>query len=195
MKKLFYAAAIVACMSGCAFNSQKANIAPTLQVAHSNEGHGEVVGLRVMDERPSQSLGRRGTAAVSRGAEITTNQNIAAVIQDKVSEGLQQKGFVVRPYAEGETKLSLELRELEYHTSTGFWTGGVHVNGAIKAVGTKIGDTYERMYRSEKERRVVVVPTAGKNEDDINNGLSDLLRSLFEDVGLFKFLAPDPSTR
>ena len=181
---------IVAVLPGCAFHAQKAQIAPIVQVAQSNEGKGAAIGLRVLDERPSQSLGRRGTAAVARGAEITTDQNIAAVIQDKVAQGLQSKGYVVKPYGESETRLSLELRELEYTTSTGFWTGGVHVNGAIKAVGNKPGDSYERMYCSEKERRIMVVPTAGKNEADINESLGELLRGIFEDVGLLRFLAP-----
>jgi hypothetical protein len=45
------------------------------------------------------------------------------------------------------------------------------------------------MYRSEKEERIVVVPTAETNEEWINAALSDMLSQLFEDTGLFKFLS------
>lgn len=141
----------------------------------------------MVDERASKSLGHRGTA-YGKAAQITTDQDIAAVVQDKVSEGLRNKGYTVVPYAGASTGLSIEVRSLDYSTSQGFWTGGVAVNASMKAVAKKPGDTYERMYRSDKERRVAVVPTAGKNQEDLNDGLSGVLAQLFDDVGLFRFL-------
>ena len=80
-------------------------------------------------------------------------------------------------------------RLLEYSTSQGFWTGGVHVKGALKAYASRASDNYERVYRSEKEERTVIVPTAESNENLINTALTELLNQVFEDTGLFKFLA------
>lgn len=185
--------ALLACLAlaGCAFNAQTVKLDPQVSVAPSSVGKGKTVGLRVVDERPTQSLGRRGTAAVARAAEITSDRDVAAVVHQKVTEGLRAKGFQVVDSANEETRLTLEIRQLEYATSTGFWTGGIHVNGALKAVAVRPGDSFEQMYRTERERRAVIVPTAGKNEDDINIGLADLLRKLLDDVGLTRFLSGD----
>ena len=44
------------------------------------------------------------------------------------------------------------------------------------------------MYRSEKEERIVIVPTAETNKQWINEALTEVLSKLFEDSELFKFL-------
>ncbi|HMA12402.1 MAG TPA: YajG family lipoprotein, partial [Steroidobacteraceae bacterium] len=84
--------------------------------------------------------------------------------------------------------LTVEVRALNYETSTGFWTGGVEIKSALKAVGLRGGKAFEQMYRSDNEKRVVVVPTAGKNEEWINAALTDVLTQLFNDQGLFRHL-------
>ncbi len=126
---------------------------------------------------------------MSAGAEITSTQEIAEIVQRELKSGLEKKGFAVVDFAPStDPKLTVEVRLLEYSTSTGFWTGGVHIKGSLKAVAMRTGQTYEKMYRSEKEERVVVVPTAETNEKWINDALSEVLRQLFDDTGLMRFL-------
>ena len=174
---------------GCAFKPQKANIAPTVSVMASSEGNGVAVAVRVSDERPSKTLGRRGTA-YGAAAEITAAQDIAVVVQKEIIDGLKKKGFTtVDGNGTSNTKLSVEVRLLEYSTSVGFWTGGVNIKGALKAVAGKNGKVYEKMYRTDKEERVVVVPTAETNEEWINDALSEVLRQLLDDKELMMFLA------
>jgi uncharacterized lipoprotein len=189
MKKLIVLIAGLALLGGCAFTRMQANLRPTVEVAASNEGKNVAVAVRVVDERPSKSLGRRGTA-YGAAAEITAADDIAAVVQQQIVDGLRTKGF--NPVDFGEQKnprLTVEVRLLEYSTSQGFWTGGVHTRGALKAIAVHSSGNYEQMYRSEKEHRVVVVPTAETNEQWINDALNEVLRQLFDDAKLFKFLA------
>lgn len=175
-------------LSGCAFVPQKANIAPTVSVMSTSEGQGIEVAVRVSDERPSKSLGRRGTA-YGAAAEITAAQDVAVIAQNEIIAGLNKKGFAATDsQTKASAKLTVEIRLLEYSTSQGFWTGGVHINGALKAVAYKQGKSYEKMYRSEKEERIVIVPTAEVNEKWINDALSDVLTQLLEDQGLIMFL-------
>lgn len=175
-------------VTGCAFHAQKATLSPTLNVTSSNVGAGREVGLKVDDERASTSLGHRGTA-YGAAAEITTDQDLASLIRNKVAEGLTSEGYRVVNYDQsGGTRLKLQLRDLKYSTSTGFWTGGVEVAGALKATASDGGAVYEKLYRSDKKTRVVVVPTAGKNQEWLNSALSDLLRQVFDDPGLRHFL-------
>lgn len=182
----FFAIAALLTGPGCAFNPQTANIAPTVSVMGSSEGDGVSVAVRVVDERAKKSLGRRGTA-YGAAAEITAAQDVATIVHDEIIAGLKKKGFVAGP--EGDTKLTVEIRLLEYSTSAGFWTGGVQIQSALKAIATKDGKTYEKMYRVDREERVVVVPTAETNEKWINDALSEVLTQLLDDAGLTRFLA------
>lgn len=175
-------------VAGCAYNPQSAQIAPNVQVASADIGRGVTVAFRVQDERPTKSLGNRG-AGFGKAAEISAKDDVTAIVHDKIAAGLRQKGFTVADYDEkAPTRLSIEIRSLQYDTSVGFWTGGVKVQSALKGVAMRDGRSYERMYRSDKERRVVIVPTADKNEAWINEALTDVLTQLFDDVGLFRHL-------
>ncbi len=114
-------------------------------------------------------------------------------MQKEIIEGLKKKGFTaVDDTSASSTKLSVEVRLLEYSTSQGFWTGGVNIKGALKAVASKNGKSYEKMYRTDKEERVVVVPTAQTNEKWINDALSEVLKQLLDDNGLTLFLTQEP---
>jgi len=193
LHKLFSIGIVVPALmaAGCAFNPQKANLAPAVSIAASTEGKGVTVAVRVSDERPSKSLGRRGTA-YGAAAEITAAQDVAVVVQEQIIAGLKKKGFAaVAEGASSNATLSVEVRLLEYSTSQGFWTGGVNIRGALKAMATKNGKSYEKMYRSDKEQRVVVVPTAETNEKWINDALSDVLTQLLSDSALTTFLVQD----
>lgn len=176
-------------LAGCAFAPQQANLNPLVDVASSNDGNGTAIALRVTDERPSKSLGHRGSA-YGPAAEITSSQELAAVVQQQLIDGLKKKGFEIVDFdLEKNPNLSVEIRLLEYSTSTGFFTGGVSVKGAVKVVARRGSESFERLYRSEDEKRVVVVPTAKTNEQWLNTALEDVLDQIFEDIGLLRFLA------
>ena len=187
--RILIALSAVGLLTACAFNPQSAKIAPNVEVATGDVGKGVTVAFRVVDERSSKSLGNRGTA-YGKAAEISAADDVSAVVHEKIAEGLKRKGYAVTDYNENASpRLSVELRSLEYGTSTGFWTGGVKVQAALKGVATRDGKVYEKMYRSEKENRVVVVPTAEKNQEWINAGLTDVLTQVFDDIGLFRHLS------
>lgn len=187
MKKIIFVLLFSFSLYGCAFNSQKVELAPEVEVAQENFGKGAEVYVSVIDERPSQSLGRRGTAYGAAG-EITATTDLAEVIKTQVEDGLIAKGFKVTDNANVERKMIVEIRQLEYSTSTGFWTGGVHIQGAMKGEAKRGAKSYEKMYRHEKEERVVIVPTANTNSVWINNALAGTLNEIFQDEKLFQFL-------
>ncbi len=174
---------------GCAYVSQQALISPSIHVINSNTGKGMKIMVRVKDERPSKSLGHRGDAN-GRGAEITTTQNIEGLVREEILRGLKKKGFDIAEYnVKHDRELIAELRLFEYSTSIGFFTRGVHVNGAIKVICKNRENEFERMYRIENEERVVIVPGAKANERMITEGMSNLLEKLLSDNELINFLA------
>jgi len=173
----------------CAWSQQQVALAPVVNVAPSAEGNHIEVAVRVVDERNTLSLGRRGNEDI-QGAEITASQDVALVVRQQVVDGLRKKTFTPVEYNEtADPRLTVEIRLLEYSTSKGFWSGGVHIRSALKVSAYRSGKTYERMYRNEKEERVMIVPTADTNEQWINEVLSNTLQDLFRDRDLFSFLA------
>lgn len=181
----------IACLffAGCTFTPQTANIDPEVEIAESDVGQGTAVLLRVKDERPNEEIGRRGAGAV-RGAAITSERSVAEVFHDELAEVLGKKGFVVASEGdEYQTTADVEIRALEYSTSTGFWTGGEHMNVAVKVIGNNGVDTYENFYRSEEEKRVMFVSGAKGNEELINAAVAEVIEKFASDAELFKLLS------
>lgn len=179
-------------LTGCAFVPQKVELAPKVATSESREGNGTRFGFRVLDERTTKLIGRRGAGpGWGDAAEITTNQDLAIVVHHQLAEAFRRKSFNPIEYNSAsttETKVSVEIRAIDYTTSTGFWTGGVHMNGAIKASAVRGPKVYERLYRIEDEERVLVSPTAESNEALINDALGKLLSQLLADQALIDFL-------
>lgn len=190
--RLFGSSILLSLLSACAFVPQTAELQPVVRVNPSEIGAGVPVTISVIDERANTSLGRRGNGAL-RGAEIRSEQDMVRLIEGVVAEGLESKGF--RPQRSDEASgqahngLRIDLRALEYSTSTGFFTGGVHVEAALKA--SVIGESvvYERVYRIAEEERTVVVPAASYNEKLLNASLESLLLQMLEDEQLLRALA------
>ena len=63
------------------------------------------------------------------------------------------------------------------------------MKSTLKAVAKKDGKEYENIYRVDNEKRVFFVPGASKNEQIINQAISDGLQKLFQDQELITFLA------
>ncbi|APG05921.1 hypothetical protein BJI69_19785 [Luteibacter rhizovicinus DSM 16549] len=175
-------------LSGCAYNKQMVTLNPTVNVPKSVVGSGVTVALKVVDDRANTSLGHRGNV-YGAAAEITTNQDIALLVQDRIRKGLEDQGYrVVAGGASADRQLSFELRDLTYSTSQGFWTGGIEIAGALKTVGRSGSSSYEQLYRVDDKQRVVVVPTAETNAVWMNTALSELLQKVFSDTALDHFL-------
>ncbi len=176
-------------LSACAFE-QKAVLNPDLLVIENNIGNGKEIGVEVVDERPEDTLGYRGGPYGSRGEPITTDQDVEEVFDRKIREGLRRKGF--QPILRTEEtlrSLRLEIRSLEYYTSTSFWAGVIHTKTALKVIAKNAGKKYEQFYRGGNEERVHIIPSAEENEKLINTAISEVLLSLFSDKKLFQFLS------
>jgi len=175
-------------LSGCAFAPQSARIHPTAQVAESSIGKGVTVTVKVVDDRPDQAIGKRGVGGA--GADIVPANKVEVAIQDLIVDCLRKHGFNVDGgEATANANLTVEVRFLNYAVSTGFWSGGVNVKVALKAIATNGGRSYEHLYRTDREERVQIIPTADTNEKWINEALSKTVQELLDDGSLLDVLA------
>src|SRR5258706_4007051 len=111
--------AMLLALAGCAWVPQKLNIAPQVQVPTSNIGNGAAVVVKVVDTRASQRIGYRGLD--SKLAEITTDQELAPIFQQKIIERLTRQGFKAMPAGDSPWRvLKGEIRAINYSTDMEF---------------------------------------------------------------------------
>ena len=172
---------------GCAWVPQKVTIAPKVQVQPSNVGNGAKVVVKVLDTRPSLQIGYRGLD--SKLAEITTDQDLAPIFQQKIIEGLTQQGFKAVPSSEQPARvLKVEIRSLQYTTEMEFWKGKIRTKAAIQAYSKADDSIYDQLYVAEREQTAVEAPRAKTNAQLINGVISDVLQRLLGDPKLVRVL-------
>lgn len=187
MRCLFWIVAALL-LNGCAWVKQSATLRLDPVIASSQIGNGVRVAVRVTDRRPSTTIGYRGMD--SKNAAITTKQDVAALFQEKVIDGLKKKGFDAVAY-EGERGrvLNVEIRLIDYSTDMEFWKGSAKVQAELVAVVPKDGTRFEQVYFAERKEAIVEAPRAKTNERLINSVITGSLQKLFDDPRLMNYLA------
>src|SRR2546421_254315 len=123
-------------------------------------------------------------------AQITNDQDLAPVFQQKIIEGLTQQGFKAVASTEQPARLlKVEIRGLEYTTDIDFWKGIIHTKAALQAYSKNENFVYDKLYVAERQETTVEAPRARTNELLINGVVSDVLQKLLEDQKLAKALA------
>ena len=174
--------------SGCAFTPERpVPIQPDVRVSASSMGKGSLVSVVVADERPSTTLGTRGVKGV--GAEITVTE-MSVPIRNALVQGLEQQGFTIaKSPTEIDRALKVEIRNLDYGVTRGFWAGSLKTQCALKAICIVGKDRpYENLYRGEFSDSVQVVQSEEKNERFVNTAVSDAVNRLLSDEALMKCL-------
>jgi len=181
-------AAVLLALAGCAWVPQKVTIAPQVQVPTSNIGNGAPVVVKVVDTRASQRIGYRGMD--SKLAEITTEQELVPIFQQKIIDGLTRQGFKATPAGDSAARvLKVEIRAINYSTDMDFWKGTVRAKAALNAHCKSDDFIYDQLYVAERKEPAVEAPGAKTNQRLINGAISDVLQRLLEDAKLAKALA------
>lgn len=175
--------------SGCAYTSQAVKLKPEIQPPSVSIGQDKPVLLTVVDERSRSTLGTRGGGSV--GAEITVAGDLTGTIRNSLADGLQHQGF--KPTSDKPTdgrELRVEIRNLDYRVTQGFWSGTLNTECGLKAICI-IGSArpYEQLYRGEFEESIQFVQSAEANEKYINSAVSRAINLLLQDSRLSRCLA------
>ena len=124
------------------------------------------------------------------GAKIKMEDDVAAIYQAALVDGLRRKGFDAQPGAVDDSPtLKVEIRSLAYDVSAGWWTGGIETDSSVKVYALDASEPYEKLYRSSDEDRTVIVPGAKSSNKKLNAVVSNTLRQVLEDQKLLEVLA------
>jgi uncharacterized lipoprotein YajG len=183
-------------LAACGYKVQTVEFQPQVTTPASNAGAGRTLSLSVVDDRPDITIGyRQGSLGRTAGA-IRTDQDLPEVVRAAIADGLSRMQFRVVPLGQpADASLKVELRQLEYQSSSGVLTEGAHARSALKATAVRrpgaagTAYLYERLYRAESEMQSVLPPTASDNRALLNAILSTTIQQLLDDPELIGFLA------
>lgn len=175
--------------SGCAFQPHKpVVIKPEINVKPGEFGQGREVSINVVDERPKSTLGTRGVRGI--GTEIGVEGDLRVPIRNAIADGLKRHGFQpVDNRSSDIRELRVEIRNLDYNVTMGFWAGTLRTECGLKAVCI-LGSTrpFENLFRGEFQESVQVVQSEEVNERYINSAVTSAVNSLLNDAQLMQCL-------
>ncbi len=181
--------AVAALSSGCAYTPQAVVISPKLEVPASPIGTNHALNLNVVDERPRQTLGTRAVRGI--GADLTIEGDLSAIVRKSLSEGLANLNF--RPVVDSNPEsreLRVEIRNLDYTVTQGFWSGTLRVDTSLKAICVRGAQRpYEQLHRGEAVESIQVVQSAEANNSYISRAVSAAVNSLLKDQKLLSCLS------
>ena len=189
MINLIVLVALVVLAPACAFTPQAVVLKPEIQPALASNFQGRTVYLTVVDERPRQTLGTRSVRGL--GAELTVAGDLTNVVRTAVANGLRRQGFVITSHRDADGhELRVEIRNIDYNVTQGFWAGTLRVECGLKAICI-VGSArpYERLYRGEDMEKVQFVQGNQANEKYVNSAISKAINSLLRDSELINCLA------
>lgn len=175
--------------SACAFEPQAVVITPKVEAADSRIGANRPINLNVVDERPRSTLGTRGVKGV--GADLTISGDLAAIVRDSLIDGLTRQNFRPLVGQNPESReLRVEIRNLDYTVTQGFWTGSLRVDTSLKTICIRgVQRPYEFLHRGENADDVMVVQTAESNNVYISKAVSAAIASVLKDQALLTCLS------
>ena len=189
IKSLIVLAVLAVLAPACAYTPQAVVLKPEIQPTLGSNVQGRTVYLTVVDERPRQTL--RTRYIMGAGAELTVQGDINNVVRTAVADGLQRQGFVITSLktADGH-ELRVEIRNLDYGITQGFWAGTLRTECGLKAICI-IGSArpFEKLYRGEHMEKIQVVQGNQANERYINSAISRAINLLLQDSELIHCLA------
>lgn len=188
-KHLFLALAITLLSSGCTWTPHRVQLTATAAEVSGPRIKSEAkLHLNVLDDRDQHTVGQRGVGNI--GADVSAPQ-IMGYLKTQVTQGFQAQGFtLVEDWATADARVTIALRSFQWQTTMGFFSGGedVFVSLRADARNKRTDDELTRTYQYDNETRAIFVAHGAEISEKMNAGFSSVLRQLFTDVQLTRFL-------
>jgi len=187
IKKLFFIAFFSFTLSACVdYNQKSIDLGISLKNIPSNFGNFKKVQVRVFDVRNNKpNIGTKKVGDIL--VTINSNQDLIKLIGDRISEGLERKGF-----AKGDDKImEIYITSFEYEARRRFFTGNSKMSVLFKiTVKDKYDDNkkYQKSYGLTVEKDHFIMPLITTDEDTINAALQETIYDIFQDNALIENL-------
>ncbi|WP_207061969.1 YajG family lipoprotein [Motiliproteus sp. SC1-56] len=173
-------------LSGCAKSPQQVMLDPSINASAQLKKR-PVVQLSIVDNRPSPILGTRGGVYATN--HITLAEPLERSLRPEMERALQAIGAELNQVSPFPIRLTLYLDRLSYEVEdTGTLPLMVNLHSTLRAQAKSGQLKYEGRWESSRQHQFLSVPTEAKNQDIINDLLSETLNRMINDPKLLQFL-------
>lgn len=192
LQRLLFGLVTVLGMSlvGCAHSPQQLDPNPKLNGTINPVGQGQPVVVRVVDARPSPTLGTRGGLYPETSAVIVPSAKVIPKLQAQTEAAVRLLGFTPSPNAYNAPQLTLTLAELKYQSpKEGLYVTEANIGATLKIEVQNAGKRYNGRYGASLNQRFGMAPNEQTNTKLVSDVLSDALTRAFRDDNIGRLLA------
>lgn len=192
LQRLLFGLVTVLGMSlvGCAHSPQQLDPNPKLNGTINPVGQGQPVVVRVVDARPSPTLGTRGGLYPETSAVIVPSAKVIPKLQAQTEAAVRLLGFTPSPNAYNARQLTLTLAELKYQSpKEGLYVTEANIGATLKIEVQNAGKRYNGRYGASLNQRFGMAPNEQTNTKLVSDVLSDALTRVFRDDNIGRLLA------
>jgi len=192
LKRLLFslAAVSVLALAGCAHSPQQLGPTPKITGTITTVGQGQPVSVRVVDGRPSPTLGTRGGLYPETSAVIVPKAKVVPKLQAQAEAAVRLLGFTPSPNAYNAPQLTLTLAELKYQSpKEGLYVTEATIGATFRVEVQNGGRRYTGRYGASLNQRFGMAPNEQTNTKLVSEVLSDALSRAFRDQNIGQVLA------
>ena len=174
---------------GCANSPQQLSPQPKVSAPLAAVGHGQPVSVRVVDGRPSPTLGSRGGLYPETALISVTGQDVLPKLQAQAEAAVRLLGFTPTN-SPGVPQLTVTLAELKYQSpKEGLYVTEASIGATFKSDVSAGTRRYSGRYAASLNQRFGMSPNQETNTKLVSDVLSDALTRLFKDPSISQLLS------
>jgi len=185
MKKIFLIAAVLLA-SSCTHENQKIRFDISIDREKSDFGNVGAIKVVAFDDRSHKELIGNKTFG-DEEIQITSDQDLADLLREKISKNLEQKGFT-----KGNDRIvEIHVESLQYKAARKFFIGTSEVDSMIKIVvkNTKNGKKFTKNFALSVNGKHFIVPLEETDTAIINTILQDIVLDILSDRAFLNSLS------
>ncbi|EQM81513.1 YajG family lipoprotein [Stutzerimonas stutzeri] len=184
-----FAAVSALALAGCAHSPQQLDPTPKITGTINPVGQGQPVSVRVVDGRPSATLGTRGGLYPETSAVIVPKEKVVPKLQAQAEAAVRLLGFTPSPNAYNAPQLTLTLAELKYQSpKEGLYVTEATIGATFRIEVQNGGRRYTGRYGASLDQRFGMAPNEQTNTKLVSEVLSDALSRVFRDQNIGQVL-------
>ena len=174
---------------GCANSPQQLSPQPKVTAQLAAVGHGQPVSVRVVDGRPSPTLGSRGGLDPETALISVNGQDVLPKLQAQAEAAVRLLGFTPTN-SPGVPQLTVTLAELKYQSpKDGLYVTEASIGATFKSDVSAGTRRYSGRYAASLNQRFGMSPNQETNTKLVSDVLSDALTRLFKDPSIGQLLS------
>jgi uncharacterized lipoprotein len=175
---------------GCAHSPQQLSPQPKLMAQLAPVGQGQPVVVKVVDGRPSPTLGTRGGLYPETSAISVASADIVPKLQAQAEAAVRLLGFTPSPNALNAPQVTVTLVELKYQSpKEGLYVTEATIGATLRSDVSNANRRYSGRYGASLDQRFGMAPNQETNTKLVSDVLSDALTRLFKDPTIGQILS------